>query len=128
MQIRNALFVLRHLGIRWITFRIWKITSEKLGYWERRIPSSDWKQIGAQIGDSRDWEQGSQLNEILSLRGVRFLFDGQLLTDAGPYLTKFDAATDDGLNLLEQNLSGKFPFFQGLIKNLGIFPIGLKTQ
>jgi len=122
MRIRNALFVLRHLGIRWIIYRIWKITSEKLGYWEYRIPSSDWKQIGAQIGDSTDWEQGGQLNEALSLRGVRFLFDGQLLTDAAQYLAEFDAAVDDGENLLERNLSGKFPFFSGTYQDLGHMP------
>lgn len=122
MRIRDALFVLRNLGIRWIIYRIWKISSEKLGYWERRIPSSSWKQIGAQFGDSTDWEQGSQLNDALSLRGVGFLFDGQLLPDAAQYLAKFDPAVDAGEKLLERNLSGKFPFFSGPYQELGDMP------
>ena len=112
MQIKSAISLVRCLGPGWVAFRCWKSLSERFGYWEKRIPSSDWSEIGKQYGDSKRWNSGKEFNEAIDSQGTRFFFDGELLTKDGSFFKEF-VGDDSAANLLEKNLNGKFPFFSG---------------
>jgi len=112
MQIKSVISLVRCLGPGWVAFRCWKSLSERFGYWEKRIPSSDWEEIGKQYGDPTNWSSGTELNEAIDARGARFFFDGKTLPANWIQLPEA-SAENSAMNLLTQNLDGKFPFFSG---------------
>ena len=108
---KTLFLITKQFGIGWIAFRAWKMFSERLGYWERRVPSASWQQIGEKYGVADRFDNGQQLKQELDNRKVKFFHDNHSASNSGfEYADPKNDSAQKAL-LLEHLISGKFRFF-----------------
>ena len=108
---KKLFLIIKQFGPGWIVFRIWKIVSEKLGYWQRRVPSASWQEIGENYGVADRFDDSQQLKQELDSNQVKFFHDTQSATESGFELTDRGSYNEQKASQLDDILSGKFRFF-----------------
>ena len=103
MKPAHVSLLIRHFGVTWIFQKLWKSSSEKIGYWKWRLPSRDYESF-----DSLIQSAGSDRS---LLESKRFLFSPQDLSSNRKNLLAWDPDTDWSEETLQQIERGEFLHF-----------------
>ena len=123
MNLATLKLIVRHFGVGWVVYRGWKSLSEKLGYWNFKIPSRPWDHFGSEkFVPPSDWSTSSEFFERRKDQGVKFFFDPKQLIQSGQWLKSLDPDQQWAEETANRIAQGEFRYFSARWINIGQQP------
>lgn len=123
MNLNTLKQLIRHYGVGWIAYRVWKSTSEKLGYWKFKLPSKPWSHFGdRQFVTKSDWGSVDEFFQWRQGQGAQFFFSPDTIDEKRESLCRMDPNPDWPQQTQERIETGEFPYFGSCWFSLGAKP------
>src|SRR4051812_19242342 len=106
-------YISKHLGLRWVAYRLSHALQQKLGSLERRCPSANWDALPLSgfLRDSRLSDPKRYL-ENRATASPRFFFSPEDRLQFAPLLKEFDRSGTSPVSIADDLLNGRIRFFE----------------